>query len=733
MTGSPNTPCLPTSATRFDLTHEDNCSTILDLALTIAVSLNCSLDEMSLSLSTLPGDIWTQILPLLSTNDLKDLIDAGNPHLTNTLRRTVKIVQISTASHIIDVTKHVKWALQFSKLKSLSISSDRELIAFACWPLDLTELMSNELTSLSLSFEYCPQYLLPRFDFSTRLPNLTELSLSGQSAALKLSSAKLPRGLRSLTLNTIQSSIIVTPRSIQDLPDSLSYLSIRGISGMSLPTAYEWPSSLRHLTLKGAVINIAQLPHGLNTLILEFSHLTSSPGAREKFPWRSWFPRLTELCIDYSLFEDNIETITNPLALYQHPEFLPLLDFIKSDELHILSFLAARRDFNFDNASNDNDTSPLGPLAPHKDDAYATYQRLKLRIPNIAVGSRTSLSSLRTCEIELLPLEIVPYLPQLTTVSLGSNDLSSYNVLPQSLTALKCYSAGISVLTPSLRSLSCHRFKDVPSPITSTNFVCQSLTSLISQVAINEEWAHALPTSLEILACGFEATNRGCNSSWAILVSRLKRLREFKIKSSSGFPSSPLAPFASQQLDTFTLSRPLSKTLVEWLKCLFGDNSAGRVFPESLKSTKLSTISESVPLSVLAALPSSLTEIRISCGYLTTDHVPGFPLSQLSPPDIMHRLPPKLVSLDVSLRKKTDSVSIDMASISGWPRSLERVLFAGDIMLETGKPFKNPKTELALLEPHLPPNLVYLRCRASNNASSHLKRRKTLLTEDKID
>lgn len=723
---------------------------------------------MATLLPGLPKDLWAPILLYLSSFDVKKLLDTGSSRLSLTLRRTVEIVTISTNSDIVDVGKSIKWALSLSKLKSLSISGRSAGYSYARLPVDIADLVSAELTSLSLAFQCCPQFLLPSFDFSANLPSLTDLSLEGRSTSLELSDAKLPQTLRSLSLNTLHDAIIIAEGSIDALPASLTNLSLLGISRWAFVPTHSWPPSLRHLSLSGGNVDLMHLPHGLEALALGRVKVSDFLGL-QKFPWRSWFPRLTDLRARYALMEDSLDTFTNPLALYQDDYFLPLLDFIRSDEKRLLSFLAARHPLDVTNPSSMDTITTIGhqdSLLPHQEDIYASYRHLKVGTYNFPSGPTPHLSSLITSEMEHIPTRLISSIGSALTLQAGSAALDSTIILPPSLTSLSCYTVDSSILLPSLHYLKCYRINNLPSPITSTNFVCQSLTSLICDIQITADWAKALPSTIETLTCRFELNDElnqsgdailpsesdsatanlldeinampranSCDRALEILVSRLERLRSFKIRDSLGFPSRPLSPFASTQLERFTISRP--KQLNSWLEALFGDDSSQSVhrniFPSSLKFMKFKAPQNPVPLSVLAVVPRSLTELYIKCRSISYESLPNFPFSKLSPSDLMHRLPRNLITLSLAQLKRTGPpIEIEASSLAGWPRSLEKAFLCNiNIILDWGKPLCDPSTELVFLEPHLPPNLLQLFC-SSKSASGDLPSRKTLLNEDTI-
>lgn len=692
-------------------------------------------------------DTWTYLLPHLRSRDISLLLTVGNRALISSLGQHVRQFEFEWSNGYLDIAKCLSIASRLPSLADLKIYTSALHPTLALWPFD-ADLFPKNLESLSLRFNDCITAIMENIHLPTVVPNLKSLSMSGFSS-IKITlpeNTVYPPKLTFLSLEVLnQHYLDWGQRDVQNLPKSLLSLELRQVKA-SEPTfgRNDFPPGLTSLVLNGgyaAPFTIENLPRTLQKL-----HFGSQPmsvvatGSGFAFPWRSYFPYLTELFVfmAYELDSNALTHILDPSIVLTEPRFAPIKELIASDPSTPLS-----RETRY---------TSLG-FALHEEHGIAT------ETANAESDNRTYVESLlpQLASVENLvcsktPDRILHYLgfPYLMKLKQLSYAISGFIEagMPAgiehypSLTSITCSKIDLASIPPTLLSLNCSAmtYDDTAPPI----FPARSITSLIVRISsLKFDVIDSLPNTIETLRIGFRHSHAGdmrpdlspslapqganvsaevdpswmneCDKSWRSIATKMVKLKLFAVQEISGRPSMRLTPIASPYLEEFVIfdSGGYQQHIVPWAIALFDDcNTAGRppIFPRSLKKMSATFYSSvKMPFSVISMLPRSLTSVNLSVLHPELPPLINCPFPDMTPEEILGSMPPNIKHFkagDPWSEMKTVKVSVQ--ALSKLPKSLESFSISSStasIKLEHGPTTADPTPLLREIAQLLPPQL----------------------------
>lgn len=696
---------------------------------------------MSASILSLHNDAWQIILSFLTTQDVAMLGAVGNPIVSGLLKRHVESANFFIPSGPIDIDACNRWALQYPKLRSVTVRGFFHKETAAKWPLD-AKLFPRQLLSLDLCFKLCIDAFIQSVDMAAALPNLTSLSLSGYgpystfSKQLKLEAARFPPLLEQLSILGSYRSFLLTTGSIASLPRTLRDLTIHGMDSNENVIVYgDFPSQLTSLEFQGnAYLSYEALPHSLTKLNLINVYSRVMGKSDHIFPWRAYFPRLVDL--KARVEDDELEAILDPAAL-DNPLFQQLKELISGDSGRSQAYADALRD------------PESGRIKIEK------YKKLDIEFPyhgptTLREDLIPQLSDLEICHIKGLPPALIEHLPKMTdlcTAEDGEDVLSAASKLPASLTSLTTASiSDFAFLPVGLKTLDSVLSGATPEPLI---FTPNSLTTLCLP-STSDEIINILPITITSLTTSFltlpskpkidmrpdlasslaptdqdrlnpEEWMTPCDKAWRAIAARLVNLRKLVIQFSRGGPSMGLTPLKSTVFEEFSIRQQGTLTMIPWLSAVLDDlNTAGRptIFPPSIR--KMSLVfhqAETTPFVILAMLPRSLTSF-VTNHMTIKNTLPNSPFpSNITPTEIMKQLPPNLREFEWkgTMTSYGDTIFVEQSVLPCLPRSLE-IFFTNlfEFILDDGLDKDGAEHFNRVIE-LLPPNLSVFSYGPSNS------------------
>lgn len=710
--------------------------------------------DIDLSVAPITGlhDAWTYILPLLRFQDISRLLATGNGTLVSALVPHLKRFEFEWTNGYLDLTRCLSAASRLPYLVNLKIlASEPDILAQ--WPFDAT-LFPKSLESLSLRFSNCITAVLGHIDLATALPNLTSLSFSGASSAefSMPSNPAYPPNLTSLSLDASNlKPLLWSQRDVQNLPKSLLTLELMSIK----PTEPnferdDFPPALTSLVLSTSFTSpcfVDSLPRTLRKLQIQGSLQSTlvSASSHFAFPWRSYFPHLTDLTLPMGsqLDANGLTHLLDPSVVLSEPRFSALKDTISADSSLSLARETRYTALTFAMHEEIMAAPPAGDANASEDDGRTYVESL---LPQ--------LSSLEKLACPSVPARVLhffgyPHLKNLQTLTYGIMSLDS---IPSGiehypfLSTLICSRINLAAIPPTLRSLNCSTIaydELVPAPL---YFPARSLDTLVVRIgAIKLALVESLPESITKLVIGlsngflFDRTMkpdlspcmapegadtsgeidpawlRGCDKSWTSIATKLVKLKSFTIHGIGGCPTTKLTPIASCVLEEFCVvdTGGFETHIEPWAMAILDDlNTAGRapVFPPSLRSMFLSFFtSPKLPFSVLATLPRSLTSFTASNLHPKLPPLSNSPFPELTPEEVLRALPPNLKRLKAGLiMYPVQPLVLNAQSLSSLPKSLQSFHIdptTASFVLEDDPTRADPKDLAQAIALLLPPNL----------------------------
>lgn len=479
-------------------------------------SLKPSMASLNLSASILafPTEVWDLIVPHIEDNGLFKLIYAGNRTLS------AKLLQVSDVkAHWMNL-RHCNWIeckpfiSQFSKLKSLTISSDRP----SQIPKSLLSpaMLPSSMVSLTLFFAGALDLLVGRTLFlglqsleSLRVASgasLETLNVGPRGGWIDL--AQFPPGLRHLTMGftapyKASTYFLKTPEGLP--PNLLTYdcfAPIRRTNNVVLGSS-ELPSSLTRLAIQvefNAHIDITHCASTLQVLRVYSGNLKFANKrverlfSREGLPLRTIFPVLNTLVLPWG---DNL-----PCHIF---ETLPLC------------LVNLGSDFDFTNATAEDlalcqklNRLYLESNDPNRPGAPVMIRTLRLSPVSIAVNQSPELDpwmpvfpSLTSCLFSRMDVSSFDGIPK-DILSLEANIISApLQGLPHSLQTLKCGDLQLQALDEATSSANVNEIPDLSlhEPIKFPPLVELSIT----HVYLTLRHVSILPRTLEKLQCSLDS------------------------------------------------------------------------------------------------------------------------------------------------------------------------------------------------------------------------------------
>lgn len=690
----------------------------------------------------LHADIWRHIISHVTFKDVWKLFNLRNPTITQVLVRLVSKMDCNWFNVLIDFELISRMVSHFPNIKNISIISEKSYFR-SKQPLNIA-IFPSQLVSLTLDFNCSASSILSNPEITTSLAQLEHLLLSDSSSLeVDLGQSRFPPHLLTLSLNV--KSVVYKTGDFARLPRSLTFLSLSSCRSTTAPKYEEFPPELKSLILRHGNFTLNELPHCLTRLELHYANISSPYTSGDThFPWRSYFPALTDF-FDTDIFnKSSLRSLFDPQALYTDESFASLLRVIKEDRKRYELLLSVS-----------SSASGIGYSSLELDSTDLEFDDLESPVPSLRSMRRLQAVG---CNIERLE----NFLPDLRSLDL--TELPSNFTLPSRITTLSISHIRINLIPPTVTSLACDSLRQSTDDVGS--FATEIFPSSSLQILhlwsdfVTSDLASILPASITDIRLRFPGTvkearetkilpdlssalaansptdnqdtdvekymNR-CDRSWRVLVKRLVNLRKMAVVDSIGCPSMALTPFVSPYLDTFSFKTASYKefSMLPWCSALFdGMNSCGRpeIFPPSLRTLEFIMYGvESLPLTVLALAPRSLTSLSVSHMAVNTD-IPNSPLaSNLSASQILALLPPKLRFFywAPTMTSYGTAVVADSSCISLLPRTLSSfdpsslLLFKMDDSI----PFDQLTSTVA---PMLPPNITRFSVYLKHDGSKYL-------------
>lgn len=640
----------------------------------------------------LSPDIWTQITSCVDYTDIRNLLLTGNRAVRNLVIQNCQVVSLTQVVHSIDFERITHTCNELANLRELRIEPPLADVA-ALHPKTPLRLPPT-LTELYLSFLFATEFALSVFTAHATLPNLTSLSLVGESTEeLDLELFQLPPKLSTLILLGCTSTTN-KELGILNLPRSITNLTLQ-IEKLPTFTKNCWPPQLESLALTNLTepIIIEHLPRtvvqltlgGTKTVSTQFKDVVS--GNTFDFPWRHFFPFMTLLTLLVNVpgkIDALLRSVISPTAYDSVlvDEFISG-GFWRLDDVDLANhvFPPFKSLFMSSDEFDDSITPVLRDLAPHLTEIRYLASS----------GPR-------------MPLEALQYLPNYRMYS--SEDiiddpsampsLSHLEALQLKSTPLKAVKELKTLRIFNVSSITCDEDSlQLPWPTHLNKF---ELAGPLPQGL----FIHSLPSWLTNLR--FTITT---NDEWTTLATYLVHLVGLTI--SMDFPgewmqSDRLTPIASPYLHTAVIaftSSPSKPQPKRFMDEFFG---AKTPFPPSLTKLSIATLEGSallIPMTVCPYLPRQLKSLTLGAqiAWSNSDYKCEAPIVHLSPAELVANLPPKLETLSIAQVHATPVMTYEL--LSKLPRSLTEFSQLG-YELFSGPP------DPTLLSVLLPPKLVTL-------------------------
>lgn len=647
---------------------------------------------MATNLTSLYRDIWSNILPRISGDDLGRLT-LLTPSLSAILWRSASDLHIDWKRGWVDLERCLNGASRYESLSSLRVIATTRELTLAKRLFDPQKLPSS-LLSLQLCFSASLHlFLLAPPNLATLTPNLLRLELHSISPSFfVLGCAHFPPKLETLILNHTDSNGVsrlkIMPGDIALLPRSITSLELRGcVCKEDAFSVSDWMPGLTSLTLasrSGSYLHPYHLPRTLISLDLEI-HILTRPrtwsSTDHEFPWRIYFPRLVNLRLYFILNEKVVESVLSPVWLKPKDDF---------NQKHI-------------------EPLPADPSAQKQDLKPVSYRSIYLNA-----------SSWRDLSSEGYLTRFGPQLAELESLTVLRDFLGDYSLLPNLKSLYEFSPAQRLSLPPTLTRLNCNKsfsFSMLPSSITelevshlrndlsldetseSSAFSKIGLLKLTVQEKLSVLALERLPVTIEYLNVNLERDNientaskdLGCDGSWRVIATRFVNLKHLALRDCRVLPVARLEVVLSPCLETLELMQ-LSNgwTMMKWLEALCDDcNMDGRprILPPSLKTFQIEAVGSAVfPVSVVPMLPRSLTTFILR-GEMAHLHapifsssgpfgplLPNFPFNKnLTPTQHLEHFPPNLKQFRWRFndRPKHGPLKMHIDSLQYLPQSLE--------------------------------------------------------------
>lgn len=664
------------------------------------------------TLLSLPVDIWRCIVPYLLGFDIKNLYSIGQPIISNLLARLVERIDFEWPHGFVDVDGASIWSSRFQNLKELAIRGSFSH-TLAKWPFTARSFPS-QLTSLSVQFQHAIPALLLDDALATTLIHLKNLEISCKTdVAFKLGALKVPPNLHSLSLDVDSArnthSLVVGRSDMLALPRSLRSLTLTiNASGSYNPQFHEFPALTSLVTCR-VPLALSDLPHTLKKL--HFSY--STPVDAQNFPFRSYFPALTDLSMSYPV--EDFQHVFDPRFLYIEPSLDVLRDKIQSDPQRI-SMLSGVLGIS------DLIQNPIDGTNGAYSEYFALYVMRRDRLMPFEQYA-PFLRSVKVYHDHEAPSSTLNLLPNATSVKLiewniirpgTPNPIEPLQALPP-LKLLSLHSISATQLPSSLETLQCPKLLDIPSLATFPG----NLTSLTFFEPVDADIASVLPTSLLHIVLLFAGTPSDkikmrsdlspafapsdaadandpkwltpCDLAWRVIATRLINLKTLTICMRAGCPSTALTPLLSTNLELIRLRKDpqlFGRTIntIPWISTLLdGPKTSHRPspIPLSVRSMDLQT-DDLIPFVALALIPDSITSLTVSPLTKQTT-LPNSPYDlQITPSQIMKRLPPNLQNFTCR-EGNGQSVNIDPSCLDYLPDSLEILSLSSQFCIKRHK------------------------------------------------
>lgn len=601
---------------------------------------NSSFSSTDAPILRLYPDIWACIAEYLNLSSLVKLLELGDARLPgNRIRRVCH----DNFGPVINMKAVLRTCSHFPALQELAVLPipGRTFLRLHTSPL----VFPPTLTSLSLSFN-CALGLVTPLKLSTMVPILRHLSIKDQEYDMepKIEELDLPPLLESLSLRISRAFPQLSKTWFALLPRTLKRLLLRTEDFPNFHSfeSYDWPPSLEYLNLSSRAISLEHLPR--TVFELDLSGLSSfstafGPGAWGQmiFPWRRFFPRLHTL------------TLPNEQSMYWNM----LLDTITLDSM---LDSAAVDDFIASGFWN------VPHLLPPPSTPYPVYRAIELpywfwslNVQDVMTVIERAAPQLKTTKMVkvVAPISIVSLLPSTTMFASDYANLVQADAnIPEQITHFECYgSVNLSALPPRMLEIKCDdiRGSGAEGEIVPGDAFPAALTSLTLNVNNGRHLALTmLPLTLTRLFVWL-----GAPEEWNVMAERLVNLKTLKIVLRPSWSvTEPLSLISSTSLEFVTLSRT-PRTLPDTEPLFSGLLSTTRnVFPPSLRALDLTETA--IHASTLAVVPRSLTKLYVNGLVWATSasenrHPPQVhpETKGLSNADIVKRLPPKLLSLEL--------------------------------------------------------------------------------------
>ena len=597
----------------------------------------------------LHGDVWSIISEMLDLTSIYQLMMLGSIHLSSSLARYIKSIKHYDIGPVLDLTALLRTAHRLHSLESITVLATTPC-SMVRYPV-LLDSFPPKLRSLNLSLKTAYE-LFAGLDLAKLTPNLKDLALSGErTTSVPLSAFLLPPTLEVLSLRSHSVMVSLDPHGLAQLPQALTSLNLN-ITWTALFCPL-WPPLLTHLQLKGvgAEFMIESLPRNLVSLDLYslYGLGTSFPSPRKQlvFPWRVFFPRLTQLRLPHVLARDFV-----PSAILKSVVTTEACD-IEVVNAFISSLPPGA------NPSNDVEMVPL-PTHP-------TFTKLSLPgsfwtqlTEKLAIQLQAVAPYIRNTDLSLFSANDsnLKHAGAITSAGIGSTT-SETEKLPSTLTRLE----GALTIVKCLKLVE--DSTDDPTMIDSVNFPTLSTLALYDRLSILA--LSCLPNTITDLRISIQDS-----VEWDLIVTTLVQLRNLKIGLLPLWQCpTELEAVASPHLTTFSL---MSDSNVAWPSKpnYYEFFSSPSLLPPTV--TDLSIIGASIDISVFAVLPRSLIHLELN-GVAWTEQKPSlekcFPEgANLVSDELIKSLPPRLRSVNLFRGYSPDKTPINPDCLQFLPNTL---------------------------------------------------------------
>lgn len=587
----------------------------------------------------LHGDVWAKLADRIDIACLQRLIMVGCPQLSALLTRNVKNMVQRDIGPDLDFNAILKACQALSSLETFEILTS-EYASQVSRAISL-ENFPSQVWKLSLNFQNaCTSF--EGFDFATLTPNLRHLTIGGPNDVwVAFESFLLPPNMEVLNLIPGLGGIAFKPSDIRKLPRSLTSLGLNIVindndDNTFETETYDWPLSLTSLRIGGShcSFNLEYLPRTVTSLDLGSFKLKTAFSDGSVFPWRSFFPRLSELYLPRFMGSD-----LNPQVL--------LKSLVVGEEARqeADAFLLANRFCHVESL-----------LTP------ATYPAFKvLSLPEWFWPQRNIAAQLEAVahfiadtdfkNIMLPDFSLLKHAGATTSASCNADSIENEK-FPASLTSLNGLFIFVSSLHPNLTSLGCNQLlgKDDSDRSMISSDDLPNFTELQLRMYHPAATISILPTTLTALELTIATPEE-----WDLVATRLTVLRDLIVDLHPRWKVvAPLKPIKSTYLELFSL-KAAYKTESDPSKPNFFEFFES---PSPIPSTisKLLIQVKNIHASVIPIVPRGLLKLRIKGLVWATNSKQFEGGASLTPEEIFERLPLMLRTLDIAIGDSTKDV-----------------------------------------------------------------------------